>query len=114
MHTALHTINPSNSNIQLAGRSPHNKAVTFLKEDSYAYMLEETQPQRFIERYVVVTFFYHFNGPEWDYQVGFLKGDVCSWYINFYIASGHKVREGITCEDTFVSKIILGKFQLTS
>jgi hypothetical protein len=101
-----------------ADGDPQQRAVQWLaEEDKYSrYVMHQTTPentQRYIERFVMATVYFHFHGDEWTYKLNFLKGtDTCHWFTNFDTAGGNEVRVGITCDDDeLVTEIVLRKYQ---
>jgi hypothetical protein len=100
-----------------ADGDPQQRAVQWLaQEDNYSRSVMHRTPdntQRYIERFVMATIYFHFHGDEWNYKLNFLKGtDTCNWFTNFYTAGGDKVRAGITCDDDeLVTEIALRKYQ---
>jgi hypothetical protein len=94
--------------------SPQNLAANFLASgDWYTYCWELTpeNAQLFVERFALATFFYHFKGPQWTYQLSFVSNfDTCYWFARFSTAGGDNIREGVTCDDEgFVTKLIVSK-----
>jgi hypothetical protein len=93
-------------------RTPQHRAAQFLADgDLYSMALSVDSPERFIERYVLTLLYYHFNGPEWNYQLRFLSGlDHCNWNQGFTTTSGMTLREGVICnEDGEVTELNLCK-----
>jgi hypothetical protein len=94
--------------------SPQNLAAKYLAVgDRHTYYWELTveNAQLFCERFALATFFYHFKGPGWTYQLNFLSNfGTCYWFTRFFTAGGEKIREGVVCDDEgFVIKLILRK-----
>jgi hypothetical protein len=94
--------------------SPQNLAAKYLAvgdRHTYYWELTPENAQLFAERFALATFYYHFHGPEWTYQLNFLSNfDTCNWFTRYLTAGGDTIREGVTCDNEgFVTKLILRK-----
>lgn len=92
--------------------SAQRRAAQFLAVgDAYRMKLTSENAARFVERYALVTIWYHFHGQKWNYPLDFMTAtDVCNWHTRFYTASGNSINEGVMCdEDGYVTKLILRK-----
>jgi hypothetical protein len=79
--------------------------------DTYRMPMTQEKHLQFIERYVLTLLYYHFNGPEWTYNLKFLDGTHhCEWWQEFSTTGGAALRMGVLCDDDgLVKKINLGK-----
>jgi Leucine-rich repeat (LRR) protein len=95
----------------------HKAAVFVADGDNYSIDYNESPEaaQRFIERFVLVTLFYHFNGPRWSYNLNFLSAqDHCKWFSIFETpTSGKTILKGVRCnDDGFVTSLKLDQNNL--
>jgi len=95
-----------------------HKAAMFVADGDNFKMDYTGSPEaakRFVERFVLVTLFYHFNGPQWNYNLNFLSAqDHCNWFSKFETASSDKkILLGVKCDENgFVTALQLNQNNL--
>jgi hypothetical protein len=91
--------------------TPEQLAASFLSSDEAYYMMGTAEDDRFIERFALAVFYYHFHGEDWTYQLQFMTGrDHCDWFEHFFTVSGNRIREGVKCDDNgYVTSLVLRK-----
>eukprot|EP00339_Tiarina_fusa_P013177 CAMPEP_0117033354 /NCGR_PEP_ID=MMETSP0472-20121206/23839_1 /TAXON_ID=693140 ORGANISM="Tiarina fusus, Strain LIS" /NCGR_SAMPLE_ID=MMETSP0472 /ASSEMBLY_ACC=CAM_ASM_000603 /LENGTH=709 /DNA_ID=CAMNT_0004742249 /DNA_START=63 /DNA_END=2192 /DNA_ORIENTATION=+ len=95
----------------------HKAAVFVADGDNYKMDYNESPEaaKRFIERFALVTMFYHFNGASWAYNLNFLSAqDHCNWSSTFTTATSDKtIIKGVVCnEEGFVTALQLSQNNL--
>jgi hypothetical protein len=97
--------------------SAQAQAVQFIADgDSYQMAINEDTVEKFVERYVLAVFYYHFSGSTWTYKLNFMTSqDHCNWFQRFTTIAGDTLREGVMCNDKgHVTTVMLGELSMSN
>jgi Leucine-rich repeat (LRR) protein len=89
----------ADSRVQWDTSSPQRKAAEWLTSGDEK-KLEVDATLEFMNRYILATLYYSFNGDNWAYKLDWLSAsDVCEWKRYFETKEGTPVEIGVSCHD---------------
>lgn len=98
----------------LAAEDPEALTVPSSKGEDAAGGLRNTQPFRFVQRYVLAVLYYALNGELWNSPRKFVTGaHECSWFESTVQHEGMTYAMGVTCDQSMqVRNLLLRKFEI--
>lgn len=92
---------------------PQTLAANFMVNDlAFSFKVPETMDDygtKFLERYILVVFYYALDGPDWTKQLGFLNHSThhCSWYQPVTLPDNSTFGVGATCNKNLMVETLL-------